>query len=81
MEKDLKFYRKVARELREKMGDHTEATAVRIIADETGVDILPAKTNTRGTFYHTEELVDYCRYKGLSNWVSVYEGKTKAHVY
>ena len=81
MERDLKFYKKVATELRKRMCSCTIATAVKIVVDENGIDILPAKTNEMGTFYHTEIMVDFCRLWGLSNFVDSYNGKARAHIY
>ena len=74
-------YKALAREFKEMVKNCTEATAVKVVADETGIDIYPAKTNTTGTFYHTEEMVDFCRFRRLSNWIDVYNGSTRVHIY
>lgn len=81
MYKDLKFYKKVAKELRKRLSSCTAATSVKIVVDENGIDILPAKTNDTGAFYHTEVIIDCCRFWGLSNFVDSYNGKTRVHIY
>lgn len=78
--KDLKFYKKIAKELRERM-NVTEATAVVVVAEEDGVNILPAKTNTTKTFFHSVKLVDFCRFYGLNDWISVKDNMPMVRVY
>ena len=81
MERDLKFYRGIAKKFRKMVENKTEATAVKVVPTESGVDILPAKTNSTGTFYYTEDMVDFCRVFHLSNYVSMDDGKVVAHIY
>lgn len=81
MEKNLNFYKKVAKEFRQMVKGCTKETDVKVVASETGIDILPAKTNTMRVFYHTEELVDFCRYKRLNNWIDVYDGFPRVRIY
>lgn len=84
MEKDLEA---LAQELRELIGNHTEATAVEIIVNEEAqdIEIHPASTNLMRTFYHLNEVVDFCRVKGLSNFVCVEyhdcKPSTVVHIY
>ncbi len=81
MERDLKFYRGIAKKFRKMVENKTEATAVKVVPKETGVDILPAKTNKTGTFFYTEDMVDFCRVFHLSNFVSMVDGKVVAQIY
>lgn len=74
-------YKALAREFKQLIKGCTKATADKVVVDENGIDIFPAKTNDSGTFYHTEELIDFCRFRKLSNWVGVYQGKTWVHIY
>lgn len=84
MKKDLEA---LAQELRELIGNSTAATAVEIIVNErtSDIEIHPAKTNLSRTFYHLNEVVDFCRVKGLSNFVCVEINNCKAetvvHIY
>lgn len=84
MKKDLEA---LAQELRELIGNPTEATAVEIIVNErtSDIEIHPARTNLSRTFYHLNEVVDFCRVKGLSNFVCVEinngEAETVVHIY
>lgn len=84
MKKDLEA---LAQELRELIGNPTEATAVEIIVNEriSDIEIHPASTNLSRTFYHLNEVVDFCRVKGMSNFVCVEINNCKAetvvHIY
>ena len=84
MKKDLET---LAQELRELIGTPTEATAVEIIVNErtSDIEIHPAKTNLSRTFYHLNNVVDFCRVKGLSNYICVEINNCKAeavvHIY
>lgn len=84
MKKDLEA---LAQELRELIGNPTEATAVEIIVNErtSDIEIHPANTNLSRTFYHLNNVVDFCRVKGLSNYVCVEINNCKAetvvHIY
>lgn len=66
-----KNYEALAQELRELIVNYTEATAVDIVASEDGIEIYPAKTNLAGSFHPTDEVVDFCRVKRLSNYAAV----------
>ena len=82
-----KNFDQLAKELRELIGNHTEATAVKIIVNEEAhdIEIHPANTNLTRTFYHLNEVVDFCRVKGLSNFVCVEyhdcKPSTVVHIY
>ena len=84
MKKDLEA---LAQELRELIGNPMEATAVEIIVNEriSDIEIHPAKTNYSRAFYHLYEVVDFCRVKGLSNYICVEINNCKAetvvHIY
>ena len=77
----------LAQELRELIGDRTAATSVEIIVNEKSgdIEIHPAATNYTRTFYHLNEVVDFCRVKGLSSFVCVEINNCKAetvvHIY
>lgn len=66
-----KNYQELAKELRELIVNHTDATSVEIVATKDGIDIFPAKTITTGAFHHMEEVVDFCRVKRLSSYAAV----------
>lgn len=84
MKKDLEA---LAQELRELIGNPTDATAVKIIVNEEthDIEIHPANTNLTRTFYHLNEVVDFCRVKGLSNFVCLEyhdcKPSTVVHIY
>lgn len=75
-EKTSAFWKKMRTEFKKKYCETTEATAMDVVLAEcgdgkyVGLDIYPAKTNTSGSFYHAEELVEFCDYHGLSEWIS-----------
>lgn len=76
----------LAEEFYNMVKDSTPETAVRVeltTNDDVpdGFNVLPAETNVAHTFFHTEELVDFARCKGLSNYVSVSDGMAVARVY
>lgn len=60
-----------AKELRSYLGEMTEDSACEVIVveDATAIVVVPADTNTTGTFFHCEEIVDFCRGHHLSFWV------------
>ena len=82
-----KNFDQLAKELRELIGNPTEATAVEIIANErtSDIEIHPAQTNLTRSFFHLNEVVDFCRVKGMSNFVCVEINNCKAetvvHIY
>lgn len=49
--------------------------------EDRSIDVYPAETNTSNALFHTEEVVDFCRYWGLSNYTSIYNGKVYTHIY
>lgn len=73
---EAKKAKMVAAALRSLLSNTTEATAVTITVvidkereDGSSVEIAPKRTNTTGTFFHAEELVDVCRAFCVSEWV------------
>ena len=63
--------------------DSTEETkdVVNVNLEERCIEVYPAETNTSNCFYHAEEVVDFCRYWGLSHWTDVWDGKIRTHIY
>lgn len=64
--------------------DSTEETRdiVEVDVERRCIDIYPAETNTSNALFHTEEVVDFCRYWGLSNWTGIcLDGKVSTHIY
>lgn len=59
-------------ELSEMLKDVHESTAVDVLLGEDGrsIEIYPASTTPGTAFHHTEEVVDFCRVKRLSNYAS-----------
>ena len=79
-------WKALAEEFHNMVKDTTPETAVRleVIDNDSltrGIDIYPADTNISGTFFQIEALVDFCRCKGLSCHVGVWEGKTVARIF
>ena len=79
-------WKAMAEEFYNLVKDTTDETAVRVEVTnfsgvDNGIDIYPADTNTTNCFYQTEEIVDFCRCKGLSNHVSVVDGICVARIY
>ena len=60
----------LAQELIELIGNSTEATAVEVKVENNAIELHPKKGNDGTAFSHTEEVVDFCRCKKLSNYVS-----------
>lgn len=60
----------------------TEETREDVVVDMINhcIEVKPVETN-RNTIYHLEEVVDFCRYWGLSCWASVWEGRIYIHIY
>lgn len=73
MKKQERNWIALAKELRALIDDATPDTAVIVRVDDEGrgITITPAETNTAGMFCDTEQLVDFCRCKKLSNWIGV----------
>ena len=68
--------------------DTTPETAVRVelSIDESkgevdGINVYPAETNKTKVFYHPEELVDFCRCKGLDCWIDIDGGFVRVHIH
>ena len=68
--------------------DTTPETAVRmeLSIDESkgeadGINVYPAETNRLNVFYFPEELVDFCRCKGLDCYVDIDEGFVRVHIH
>lgn len=70
----------LAQEFREIVEGTTDATKVVVKVDGESLDIYPDEKNILGAFYLTEELVDFCRVKGLSNYVHVVDGVAVARI-
>lgn len=70
-------------ELSEMLKDVHEFTAVDVLLGEDGrsIEIYPASTTPGIAFYHTEEVVDFCRVKRLSNYASFAERNGKCVCY
>ena len=65
-----RYWKELGLELKELLGNMTEATAVNVIVKvEEKIELHPAETNDGRAFYHTEQVVDFCRCKKLSNYV------------
>lgn len=74
----------LADEFRAMLGTTPDTMAI-VTPTERGIVITPAESNTLGTFYHADKLVDFCRCKSLSCYVTsaIGNGKliTVAHIY
>lgn len=73
-EKTSAFWKRMRTEFKKKYCDTTEATAMEVVltgseGNYDGLDIYPGKTNTSGAFYHAEDVVEFCNYHGLSEWI------------
>lgn len=67
-------WKSLAREFNNMVKDTTKETAVIVQDQKDWIEISPASTNTSNAFFCTEEIVDFCRCKGLSNYVSNRDG-------
>lgn len=65
-----KNYSVLAQELREYLGEMNEGIAVEVTSDEGGIEVMPASKLKYAAFHYTEEIVDFCRFKKLSNYIS-----------
>lgn len=79
-------YKALAKEFYSMVKDTTPETAVKVevtrySGKDNGINIIPAKTNTRGNFYHVTEMVDFCRFKKLSCYITHHEGVCVARMY
>jgi len=74
-------WKALAREFREMVKNTTDATKVIVKVGDNDIAIYPAKTNHTKAFYCTEELIDFCRCKRLSNHVTVIDGVCVAKIY
>ena len=78
-------WKTLAEEFKGMVENTTPETAVRVeISKELnidGIDIYPAETNKSNCFYMVEEIVDFCRCKGLSCWVDVNDGVVRACIH
>lgn len=75
-EKTPAFWKRMRTEFMKRYCNTTEETAMEVVLSEgnggyDGLDIYPAKTNVTGTFFHAEELVEFCNYHGLSEWIGI----------
>ena len=63
--------------------DSTEETRdiVEVDVEKQCIEVRPAETNTSKALFHTEEVVDFCRYWELSNFVGIWDGKVYTHIY
>ena len=70
-------------ELSEMLKDVHESTLADVVLGEDGrsIEIYPASTTLGIAFYHTEEVVDFCRVKRLSNYASFAERNGKCVCY
>ena len=61
----------LAQELTELISNTTEATAVEVrVYKDSSLELYPIKENDGKCFFHMEEVVDFCRCKKLSCYVS-----------
>ena len=79
-------WKALAEEFYNMVKNTTPATAVRVEVtksgdEDGGIDIYPAETNDTNCFYCAEDLVDFCRCKGLSEHISVVNGICVAHIF
>ncbi len=80
-------WKALAEEFNSMVMNTTPETAVRVEVfkgmkgEYSGIDIYPAETNNSNCFYCVEELVDFCRCKGLNCWVDVIGGVVRAHIH
>ena len=80
-------WKALAEEFNNMVKDTTSDTAVivKVSTNAKGVadsiEIYPAETNRSNCFFCVEELVDFCRCKGLSEHVSVVDGICVARIF
>lgn len=68
---------KLSEELMELIGNYTEAARVKAIVRANAIELVPDGDENEGfAFHHTEQVVDFCRCKKLSNYV-FYDSVTK----
>lgn len=83
MDKKKLDWKKLGEHFKEMVSNATEETRDAIVVDvENGyIDVFPAETNKSNGLFHTEEVVDFCRYWKLTHWVGIWDGKVYAHIY
>lgn len=71
MEKELNW-NELVQELSSMLEEVHECVKVDVIlgSDKKSIEIYPAKGTSGSAFHHTEEIVDFCRVKRLSNYAS-----------
>lgn len=84
MDKDKLNWEALADELRGMLENTWEGVAVEVIVgeDKKSVEVYPASHTIGSAFHHTEEIVDFCRVKRLSNYASFCEryGRTVCYM-
>lgn len=80
--------KKYAEELRRFIGHpvaECSCEVKEITGDLPAIEIMPGELNPTNTLYHTKEIVDFCRGRGLTFWVGadVSDGHAYpyAHIY
>lgn len=67
-----KNWKKLANELMELIGESTPATKVKAKVENSRIELYPeGDENDGGAFFHIEEVVDFCRVKKLSSYVTM----------
>lgn len=75
-------YERLANLFKEMHGKSTPATEIEVKVINDGIELHPEKSRTyTDTFYHLEEVVDFCRVFGLSNYVIAENGIIKCRMY
>lgn len=63
-------WNQLSEELIELIGNYTEATRVKAVVRANCIELVPDGEENDGiSFHHTEQVVDFCRCKRLSNYV------------
>lgn len=73
MEKDKLNWEALADELCGMLENVWEGVAVEVVVgeDKKSIEVYPASYTTGSAFHHTEDIVDFCRVKRLSNYASI----------
>lgn len=72
MEKKKRDWNSLVTELSEILAGGYEGTAVDVVLgnDKESIEVYPKASAVCGSFYKTEEIVDFCRCKRLSNYIA-----------
>lgn len=76
----------LANDLKSYIGETTSECACEVkVVDggngNSGIEVVPGATNTSGSLYHCEKVVDFCRGRHLNFWVGASESGGYPYAY